>query len=281
MTEVLRYAAFTVAGAGGNPAGVVLDATSLDDAAMLAIAADLGYSEMAFLDPTPDPSGRRRVRYFSPRAEVAFCGHATIATAVAYAERHGPGSLPLHTLAGEVDVTSRRGADSVLRATLTSVPATSRPLTGDDRTALLDALRLAPTDLAADWPVHVANAGNDHPVVVLASRALLAGLDYDYPALDALMADRGWTTVQVVWPEDAATWHSRNPFPPGGIREDPATGAAAAAFGRYLDGLGRWPQVEQVAIRQGEDNGTPSELVVERAGADRFSVTGAAARISA
>ena len=33
------------------------------------------------------------VRYFSPLAEVPFCGHATIATAVAYAERHGPGDL--------------------------------------------------------------------------------------------------------------------------------------------------------------------------------------------
>src|SRR5690606_34957450 len=114
-----------------------------------------------------------------------------------------------------------------------------------------------------------ANAGNDHPVVVLAGRAVLAGLDYDYEALDALMAARRWTTVQVVWPADAAHWHSRNPFPPGGVREDPATGAAAAAFGGYLTALGRWPGSE-VVLSQGEDNGTPSELVVTQADGARM-----------
>ncbi len=47
--EVLRYAAFTEQGAGGNPAGVVLDARGLDDSARLAIAAEVGYSETAFV----------------------------------------------------------------------------------------------------------------------------------------------------------------------------------------------------------------------------------------
>lgn len=48
-TEVLRYTAFSDDPEGGNPAGVVLDASGLDDAAMLGIAAGLGYSETAFL----------------------------------------------------------------------------------------------------------------------------------------------------------------------------------------------------------------------------------------
>ncbi len=81
---VLRYAAFTDHGAGGNPAGVVLDATGLNDTDRLAVAARIGYSETAFVEDT-DQDGHYRVRYFSPQAEVAFCGHATIATAVAMA----------------------------------------------------------------------------------------------------------------------------------------------------------------------------------------------------
>ena len=51
---------------------------------MQRIAAEVGYSETAFL--APDGSGepgRWRVRYFSPLAEVPFCGHATIAAGVA------------------------------------------------------------------------------------------------------------------------------------------------------------------------------------------------------
>src|SRR5215207_8171982 len=82
--EVLRYTAFSTSPAGGNPAGVVLDATALDDSEMLAIAADLGYSESAFLTAPPEGLGGQDgraygIRYFSPRAEVSFCGHATVA----------------------------------------------------------------------------------------------------------------------------------------------------------------------------------------------------------
>ncbi len=56
--EVLRYAAFAVDGAGGNPAGVVLDASSLSDGQMRAIAAAIGYSETAFVLPTDTPRTR-------------------------------------------------------------------------------------------------------------------------------------------------------------------------------------------------------------------------------
>ena len=81
--EILRYAAFSGDPSGGNPAGIMLDATGLDDATMQGIAADIGYSETAFLTPTGPATAR--VRYFAPIAEVPFCGHATIASAVARA----------------------------------------------------------------------------------------------------------------------------------------------------------------------------------------------------
>src|ERR687885_1298808 len=100
--EILRYAAFTDVPEGGNPAGVVLDASALDDAEMQRIAAEVGYSETAFV--TSAEGDALEVRYFSPLAEVPFCGHATIATGVAIAERSGPGRLLLHTPAGEVPV---------------------------------------------------------------------------------------------------------------------------------------------------------------------------------
>ena len=53
------------------------------------------------------------------------------------------------------------------------------------------------------------------------------------------MAARDWTTIQLVHREGPDRFRSRNPFPPGGVVEDPATGAAAAAFGGYLRELGR------------------------------------------
>jgi PhzF family phenazine biosynthesis protein len=77
------------------------------------------------------------------------------------------------------------------------------------------------------------------------------------------MAARDWTTVQLVWREDAATFHARDPFPPGGVVEDPATGAAAAALGGYLRELGLVQAPATLTIHQGDDLGRPSLLRVD------------------
>jgi PhzF family phenazine biosynthesis protein len=273
MSDVLRYAAFTDTPTGGNPAGVVLDADGLSDAEMLAIAADLGYSETAFLDGDD-------IRYFSPLAEVPFCGHATIATGVAIAERRGPGELVLQTRSGPVPVTTRRDEQGRITATLTSVTPRVEPLAGGDLDALLAALRWARTDLDAALPPHVGYAGAFHPIIAAATRERLAALDYDFDALGALMAARGWTTIQLVWREAADRFHSRNPFPPGGVVEDPATGAAAAALGAYLRELGLVTPPVTITILQGDDLGRPGRLLVDIS-ADRaeIEVTGAAVAI--
>ncbi|MHA7262084.1 PhzF family phenazine biosynthesis isomerase [Arthrobacter sp. TMN-37] len=277
--EILRYAAFTTDPAGGNPAGVVLDATGLDDSRMQRIAADVGYSETAFAWPG---GGRTHtLRYFSPLAEVAFCGHATIATAVALAERTGPGDLLFSTPVGDIAVSTADSAAG-LRATLVSAPARSRPATEEETAGALAALGWAPGDLDAALPAHVAFAGNEHLVLAARSRERLADLDYNFDGLKELMTGRGWTTLQLIWREDARTFHSRNPFPVGGVVEDPATGAAAAALGGYLRELGLVREPQRITILQGEDMGRPSTLQIEVSPADaRVSVSGSAVRMPA
>jgi PhzF family phenazine biosynthesis protein len=266
--EILRYSAFTTDPKGGNPAGVVLDAAGLDDAAMQAIAADVGYSETAFLfhavldDDVAAGPGRIGVRYFSPLAEVPFCGHATIATAAAYAERFGLGPLRLQARVGPIDVETRVGVDG-LTATLRSVPPHTEPIDPDALGSLLAALRWDAADLDPALPVRVAYAGARHPIVAAGTRQRLADLDYDVPALTALMARHDWTTVDLVWRESATVFHARNPFPPGGVYEDPATGAAAAAFGGYLRELGLVDVPATLRIHQGDDLGRPSLVTVE------------------
>jgi len=272
--EILRYTAFSTDPAGGNPAGVVLDATGVDDAEMLRVAAEVGYSETAFLTPSGD--GTFDVRYFSPLAEVPFCGHATIASAAAYAERHGASALRYETRAGRIDVTTAVAPDGTTTATLTSVAPRTAPIA--DLDALLSALRWSPDDLDPALPPRMAFAGAWHPIVAAGSRARLADLDYDFDALSALMARHDWTTIDLVWRESPDTFHARNPFPPGGVVEDPATGAAAAALGGYLRELGLVTPPVTVTVRQGEDQGRPSLLTVRiDPGPDTgIAVTGAA-----
>jgi predicted PhzF superfamily epimerase YddE/YHI9 len=82
------------------------------------------------------------------------------------------------------------------------------------------------------------------------SRERLAWLDYDFEALRTFMLGRDLTTVDLVFEAGERLYHARNPFPVGGVYEDPATGAAAAAFGAYLRELGRVAVPAQVASRQ-------------------------------
>ena len=258
--EILSYTAFSSDPAGGNPAGVVLDASGLDDARMLAVAAQVGFSETAFALPPVD--GELTVRYFSPLAEVPFCGHATIALAVAHAHRHGVGGLRLRTLAGPVQVSTTTDDDGTVVATLVSVPPRSVPLAEADLAELLAALRWSAAELDPALPPRVAYAGAWHPVIAAADRGRLAELDYDLPALAGLMQRNGWTTVDLVWRESETVFHARNPFPPGGVVEDPATGAAAAAFGGYLRELGLVAVPAALTVFQGQDLGRPSTIGV-------------------
>jgi PhzF family phenazine biosynthesis protein len=127
---VLRLSAFTRDGAGGNPAGVVLDASSLSDADMLAVAADVGYSETVFVLDGPPVADRRRytVRYFAPLAEVPFCGHATVALGAALGSALGPGDLVLDTAAGAVTLTTGQDSSGQWWTRLATVEARQRPV---------------------------------------------------------------------------------------------------------------------------------------------------------
>jgi PhzF family phenazine biosynthesis protein len=278
MAEVLRYAAFTTNPKTGNPAGVVLNATGLTEQTMQAMAADVGYSETAFVARIA--ADTHNVRYFSPLAEVPFCGHATIATAVAIAEREGTGDLLFKTKAGDIPVQTVK-QDTIV-ATLTSVPTHSRPATAEELKEALRSLNWPKEDLHPEWPPHVAFAGNDHLVLAARSRTRLATLNYDFEALKSLMLAANWTTLQLFWPESDEKVHARNPFPVGGVVEDPATGAAAAALGGYLKALNKVRTPRELTIIQGEDMGRRSELKITLTPTNpRVSVTGAATQIPA
>ena len=261
MAEVLRYAAFTRGGEGGNPAGVVLDASDLDETEMQRIAAEVGYSETAFLRARPDEPNVYDVRYFAPEREVSFCGHATMAAAVALAEREPVAEMIFHTPAGLVTINTEESSAGVV-AELTSVaPRIAEPPEGLVD-ACLAALRWTPEDLDPSYPPMLANAGAEHLILVVRTRERLRDLHYDFDALAAILAEHGLVTCALIWPKSRKKYFARNPFPSGGVVEDPATGAAAAAFGGYLRELGKIGHTASFTIRQGDEIGRPSQIEV-------------------
>ena len=81
--------------------------------------------------------------------------------------------------------------------------------------------------------------------------------------------NRNWTTVQLVWRETATVFHVRDPFAVGGVVEDPATGAAAAALGHYLREMKLIEPPVTLTLHQGVDMGRPSLLIVDVDDADQ------------
>lgn len=269
---LLRLAAFTTDPAGGNPAGVWFGGTLPPDDEMQRIAADVGYSETAFLAPDGSGTpGRFRVRYFSPLAEVPFCGHATIASGVALtdrglaapADRPGdPARLSLTTNGGLVEVTTEPDTEGRTRATLTSIATSVEDVPAHLLSETLRLLGWQPTELDPALPPAIGFAGARHLILAARDRSRLATLDYPFEAVKALMLAHDLTTIQLVWREGPLMFRARDPFPVGGVAEDPATGAAAAAFGGYLRARGEIAAPVSFEILQGVEMGRPSRLTV-------------------
>ena len=268
---LLRLSAFTTDPAGGNPAGVWIGDALPSDDEMLRVARDVGYSETAFVVPDGSAVGRFRVRYFSPLAEVPFCGHATIASGVALAERrHGraisgvrPGErLVLVTNNGPVGVSVAPGSDGLPRATLTSVEPWVRDPEPRLMARALALLGWRSDDLDPSLPPAIGYAGAKHLIVPVRELATLERLAYPFEEMKALMIEADLTTLQLVWRESADRFRARDPFPVGGVVEDPATGAAAAAFGAYLRARGAIAAPASFEIVQGVEMGRPSRLTV-------------------
>jgi len=253
--EILRIAAFSDGPSGGNPAGVVVREVLPSVPDMQRLAAEVGYSETVFAAPEGDGW---RVRYFSPEEEVAFCGHATIALGSVLAKRAGEGVFQLELNSGPISVeVGREGG-----VTLTSPPTRSAAADPVLIDAALKLFRLEPCDLDPALPPAIAHAGNDHLILALRDRATLAEMSYDLSDGARLMRQNGLTTIDLLWAEMPRRFHSRNAFAVGGVLEDPATGAAAAALSGYLRDIG-WPHQGGIDIVQGEDMGATSLLRAE------------------
>jgi PhzF family phenazine biosynthesis protein len=258
--QLQHYAAFSAHALGGNPAGVVIVEQFPSDSDMQAVAAEVGYSETVFA--VPGREGAFAIRYFSPVGEVEFCGHATVALAVALAGANGEAQLAFATRVGTVPVSVTRDPSGSVVATLTSAKADVQQLDDARRSELLQALRVRPADLDPRFPVAIGDSGNLHPIVVLADRRRLGELDYDFDWLRTLCVRHRWVTIQVVHCGGDGTWSSRNPFPFGGVREDPATGSAAVALGSYLRARAAIPIPGAFVIEQGRDMGRTGYLTV-------------------
>jgi len=251
--NIQRIAAFSKGNEGGNPAGVALLDQSIGDEEMARVAAEVGYSETVFAVPLDESGKKWRVRYFSPETEVPFCGHATIALGAVLGRQEGAGTFEL-TLKDALITVDAQPSETGMVATLTSPPTNSQTMPGAVLAEVLLLFGLRQADLDDRLPPARIHGGSDHIVLPLSERSRLAEMTYDLDLGRDVMRKLGVATIMLVVVEDDRTFVVRNAFASGGVLEDPATGAAAAAFGGHLRDQ-HWPHRGKFTIRQGEDMG--------------------------
>jgi len=256
--NVLKLSAFSKDGQGGNPAGVMLCDQFPADEKMQSIAYEVGFSETVF---AMKQDHIWRVRYFSPKMEVDFCGHATIALGGALAMEFGEGDIALSLNKTNIQVQAFKKG-SQYHAALTSPSTHNRPASEEQIRELLSLFNLKQQDINFDIaPAHI-HGGADHIVLVLNKESHVKNMRYNFDEGLALMQKYGWVTIMLVYQQKNSLFYVRNAFAAGGVVEDPATGAAAAAFCGYLRDAYDWP-MHDIKLIQGVDMGRPSEITAQ------------------
>ena len=255
--------AFTSEAFGGNPAGVVLlgqDAAFPDERLMVQIAAELRYSETAFV--RQDGPEEFTVRYFTPCSEVDLCGHATIATFGTLRQEGiiATGAVCLnHTLAGDLQV--RVGEQVMMQMAAPRVIDKPVDIARLHQMMAGSSPTLSSASSWPDMPVKIVSTGLPDIIMPVDGVDALNALQPDMAALAALSKELEVTGVHAfALSDDGHTAHVRNFGPLYGIPEESATGTANAALTHYLHLLGLVsPQVECRFV-QGEQMGRRSVI---------------------
>ena len=273
--------AFTDRPFGGNPAGVVLLGEEVfpDESLMIKVAAELRYSETAFVRRLS--ATEYHLRYFTPKAEVELCGHATIATfSLLHSLGIAEGECRCRTLAGDLCI-------EVGERVLMQMSAPRIVKTIADIAPIYKALGI--NGYIPSLPVQVAYTGLEDIMIPIQDVEALDALHPDMEAVAALTEKHKAVSFHCfAIPTQAIgqsgnqtiTAHVRDFAPLYGIPEESATGTANAALTHYLSTLGVIPAMGDFSYMQGEAMGRPSS-VATRISADGTIYVGGTAAIVA
>src|SRR6478736_4468075 len=239
--RIFQVDAFTTERFTGNPAGVVLDADALTDAEMLAIARELNNADTAFVLKPDGSDHELRVRFFTPRTEASFVGHATVATHFVLsrsgASPANGGRVRQRQKSGIVDVEVRGEGATRRIAVRQPAPPLGRQLNDRERLAVLDALALSTGDIDTRCPLRIVGGAGTRLLIGVRSTEQLKQLKPDFSRLTTLSAQlgaAGFFVFSLSHPFTGCLTESRMFCPALGIPEDPVSGNAHGLLGAYL-----------------------------------------------
>lgn len=245
--------AFTDKPFGGNPAGVVVleGETFPKDELMLDIAAELRYSETAFV--RRHSAQEFTVRYFTPMAEVELCGHATIALfSLLYGKGQASECCLCHTKAGDLHI--QAGKQVMMQMAKPRIVATIAETGAIYRALGVDGYQ-------PSMPVQKAYSGLSDLMVPIADVPTLQSLQPDMEAVKEVTRSLEAVSIHAfAFGGDGYTAHVRDFAPLYGVPEESATGTANAALTYYLQQCGHIGAEAQCSFIQGEAMGRPSVI---------------------
>lgn len=284
--RVFQVDAFTHQPFSGNPAGVVLDAEQLDARQMQLIARELGNGDTAFVLPADGADHDLRLRFFTPRSEVGFVGHATVAAHAVLADLGLAARRRQKQRSGIVAIERIEGTGGPRFSFTQPAPRLRGPLAAGLRSALLEALGLTAADLDERCPATLAGEQSTRHLIAVRDGSILTRLQPDLARLAALSAAGAapGTFVYTLRPAHGDCDTEARMFCPAlGIPEDPVSGNAHAMLAALLCGLDLLPGGTgrgRFRARQGHHMDRPGELevAVHRQGGalQSVSVSGAA-----
>jgi trans-2,3-dihydro-3-hydroxyanthranilate isomerase len=272
---------FTATRFAGNSLAVVFDADGLESARMQPIAREFNHPETVFVLKPKAADSTAQARIFTPALEMPFAGHPTVGTALALALRRSAGSdIVLEEKIGLLQCRATAEGPDRGRASFIIPVLPSKAGAAASREALAAALGIAIDDIGFDghepskW-----SAGNTATFVPLRNIDAVRRCRINDAQWDAAFAIGGPSFAFVFCNETedrANDFHARMFAPAYGVREDPATGSAAAAFvGFCATSLSLRDSEHRFVIEQGFEMGRPSliELAVTMRGGALVSAT--------
>lgn len=217
----------------GNPAGVVItDGDFLDDNTCISTAAELRYSETAFIKRNGPCDFT--IRYFTPVSEVDLCGHATIASF--YVLKHSgiinDGNFTARTKAGNLNINVKNNTVMMDMARPVHIATISEE---SEIKRLYEILGAENIPKSGMLPM-IISTGLPDIIMPVSGRAELNSLAPDMKALSALSEEYNVVGVHPFAPDasNEVTAHARDFAPLYGINEEAATGTASGALAYYL-----------------------------------------------
>ena len=264
---IIKVDVFTDRPFAGNPAAAVLEADGLSEAQMQGIAAEMNVAGTAFVSASTRGDADLRLRMFTPKREVTYSGHTSVAATHALVEagRLMGDRVTFDTPAGLLGVEierQERGAIIWLEPPLPSCKAFDGPLLD-----VLEGLRL-PAALLGSWARPAVTPEADLLLPVRDLSALRA-IQPDMSGLAALGGAhqfRGFCVVSRETVEATSHVHSRFFAPHYGIPEDIVTGSVHSSLGVWLLEAGHLTAAAGQVIftaEQGDGLDRPGRLIVE------------------